>query len=533
MFTLSRRHFLTTAVAGCFALRFEAPAQAAQTPKRGGTLTATWGGFEPQALFVPPGGGSSPYFTATKVLERLLLVDNELNFRPVLATNITPSADFRSYTIKLRENVTWHDGKPFTAEDIVFNALQYWKPIAAGVALKALTGAEAIDKTTVVLSFDTPIPVFFLKSILAGKSGLVIPKHIYEGKDIITNPANNAPIGTGPFKVKEWVRGSHVEFVRNETYWNPELPYIDRLVIRWWRDPASRAAAFEAGQLDIGTFNPVPAPDIKRLTSTGRFTASQDGYLGAAWVATIEFNSRRDIVNRPEVRRALNHAIDRDFIADTIYFGQARPAQGFIPSTNTLFFDNKNPVYAFDQDKAGKLLDAAGFPLKAGSRFKVNLVSAGWFEENVKLGQYLKQAFEDVGITVDLAIPDRATSFKRIYTDYDYDIAVSNNSGSAELVPQWTQFVTTDGIVKGAAFRNANGFSSPKLDQIVEKLSIETSTDKRVALAHEFQQLVASELPITSLVELAPSTIARADVRNHSNAADYMDESWSDIWLDR
>ncbi|WP_228278068.1 ABC transporter substrate-binding protein, partial [Acinetobacter nosocomialis] len=73
--------------------------------------------------------------------------------------------------------------------------------------------------TTVRLSFDAAVPDFFLKSILAGKSALVIPKHLYDGRDILTNPVNNAPVGTGPFKVKEWVRGSHVEFVRNERYW--------------------------------------------------------------------------------------------------------------------------------------------------------------------------------------------------------------------------------------------------------------------------------------------------------------------------
>lgn len=534
MLTLSRRHFMAAAGAGLLASQFRLAAHAAAaTPKRGGSLTATWGGFEPQALFVPPGGGSSPYFTATKMLERLVALDTNLKFQPELATQIEAAADFRSYTIKLRENVAWHDGAPFTADDVVFNALQYWKPISAGLALRALTDAQAVDAHTVVLKFDAPVPDFFLKSVFAGKGGLVIPKHIYEGKEIITNPANNAPIGTGPFKLKEWVRGSHVEFVRNENYWNPGLPYLDKLIIRWWRDPASRSAALEAGQLDIGCFNPIPAPDIKRLTSSGRFVADKSGYAGSAWTTTIEFNSRRAVVNRPDVRQALLHAIDCDFIADTIYFGQAKPSIGFIPASNTIFADKTLPTYPFDADKAGKLLDAAGFPLKDGSQFKVNLVSAGWFEENIKIGQYLKQAFEDVGLTVDLATPDRATSLKRIYTDYDYDIAISNNAASIELVPEWTQFVTTDGIVKGAAFRNATGYSNPKLDQIVHALSTEPDQAKRVELAHEFQQLVATELPITSLVDLEPVTIARTDVRNYATRADGMDGTWSDVWLDR
>ncbi|QCI66261.1 ABC transporter substrate-binding protein [Phreatobacter stygius] len=538
MSSLSRRNLLAGTAGGVLAsvigghsLAFGQGAGA--TPKRGGTLTATWGGFEPQSLFVPPGGGSSPYFTSTKVHERLLRLNNDLGFEPVLALEVTAAEDFMSYIIKLRPNVTWHDGKPFTADDVVFNALNYWKTISAGVALKALVGAEAVDATTVRLAFDAAVPDFFLKSILAGKSGLVIPRHLYDGRDILTNPVNNAPVGTGPFKVKEWVRGSHVEFSRNERYWDPQLPYLDRLVIRWWRDPASRSAAFEAGQLDIGVFNPTPAPDIKRLDATGRFDSTTKGYDNSAWVSTIEFNSRRDIVKRAEVRRAINHAIDRSFIAETIFFGLAKPAAGPIPSSNKLFFNKDVPVYPFDVRKAGQLLDAAGFPVRNGSRFKLNVVAAGWFEENVKLGQYVKQALEDIDITVDLAIPDRATSLKRIYTDYDYDIALSNNSGAVELVPQWTQFTTSDGILKGAAFRNANGYSNPKVDDIVARLSVEIDPKKRVALAHELQVVIATDVPWTSLVEIESVTVASADVRGHSQFADFMGESWGNVWLDR
>jgi peptide/nickel transport system substrate-binding protein len=532
--TISRRHLLASTVAAGALLSIRGGEATAQgTPKKGGTLVATWGGFEPQALFVPAGGGSSPYFTSTKILERLLKLDNQLKFQPVLATEITPAEDFRSYVIKLRPNVKWHDGRDLTSEDLVFNALEYWKPISSGGALNALTGAEALDPLTVKLVFNAPTPEFFLKSVLAGKAGLVIPKHIYAGSNIITNAANNTLVGTGPYKLKQWVRGSHVELVRNEAYWDKGLPHIDQLVIRWWRDPASRSAALEAGQLDIAVFNPVPPPELKRLAATGKFKVTTDGYLNSAWTSSIEFNSRRPFVGRGDVRQALMHAIDREFIADTIYFGNAKPSIGPVPASNPVFVTDKVPQYKFDPKKAAKLLDAAGFPVKGGSRAKVSLVSAGWFEENVKIGQYLKQALEDVDITVDLAIPDRPTSLKRIYTDYDYDIAVSNNSGPVELIPSWTNYFTTDGIVKGAAFRNANGYSNPKLDTVVSDLTKEVDDKKRVALAHEFFRIATTDLPLTALVDIESVTIARSDVRNHSNLSDYLGESWSDIWLDR
>ena len=179
------------------------------------------------------------------------------------------------------------------------------------------------------------------------------------------------------------------------------------------------------------------------------------------------------------------------------------------------------------------MLDAAGYPSKSGSRFNLSLVSAGWFEENIKIGQYIKQAFEDVDITVDLTVPDRATSLKRIYTDYDYDVAISNNSGSIELIPGTTQCYTTDGIVKGAAFRNATGYSNPKLDEIVARMTVETDEPRRIALAKDFDRLASVEAPLLPMVDLEAVTIARADVRNHSMTADFMGESWAEIWLDR
>ena len=130
-------------------------------------------------------------------------------------------------------------------------------------------------------------------------------------------------------------------------------------------------------------------------------------------------------------------------------------------------------------------------------------------------------------------MPDRATSLKRIYTDYDYDVAISNNSGGIELIPQTTQYYTTDGIVKGAAFRNATGYSNPKMDELVARMATETDEPKRIALVKDFDRLAAIEAPLLPMVDLEPVTIARSDVRNHSTTADFMGESWAEVWLDR
>lgn len=537
-----RRRFLrTTALTGGLAaaggllpkgaVQSALAAEAAQAPRRGGTLVASWGGLEPQALFVPGGGGSSPYLTSTKILERLLKLNADLEFEPELALRVTPSADFRTYTVELRPGVKWHDGADFNAADVVFNVKEHWKPISAGIALKSLVDAREVDPLTVELVFDQPMPEFFLKSTLAGQYQLVIPRHLYEGRDIITNPLNNTPVGTGPWKYGKWVRGSHVEYARNDQYWAEGKPYLDKLVIRWWGDPASRGAALETGELAVAYSSPVPARDIDRLLKTGKVVVDTRGYENAAWTVTVEFNQRRDIVNRREVRQALLHAIDRQFIVDTIYYGRGKPAISPILSSNPHFFTEDVPRYDFDPKKAEALLDAAGLPRKPDGRFTVNLLAAAWFEENAKLGQYLRQALEDIGVRVKLESVDRATALKRIYGDYDYDIAISNFTAPLELVPTVTQFYTTDGIVKGAAFRNATGYSSREMDDIVARLSVETDVGKRKVLAHQFARLASTDVPHVPLVEIQAFTLARKNVRNYTTAASTQGESLSSVWL--
>jgi peptide/nickel transport system substrate-binding protein len=502
------------------------------TPKRGGTLVATWGGGEPQACYVPAGGGSSPTFSSSKLFERLAKRNMDGSFEGVLAESWKPSADFKSYTVKVRKGVKFHDGKDMTVDDVVYSVGEIWKKYAAASALTDFAGIEAPDADTVVFKYNNPTPEFFFASTLCGIVSYIVPKHVYAGSDPVTNPANNAPIATGPWKFKEWVRGSHFEYVKNENYWKKDEPYLDRLIIRYVRDPAGRAAAMEAGDIHIGVFNPVAPPDIKRLTGTGKFVATPKGYEEAVWSTTLECNMRNPIFAKREVRQAIFNAINRDFIAKTVYYGYARPGTSPIYSPNKEFFTADTFKTPFDPKKAAALLDAAGFPKKAdGKRFTLNLLSAGWFPENGKVGAYVKQVLEDVGIGINLTVPDRPTSIKRIYTDYDFDLAISNQANPSEPVPSTTQYFTTDGILKGVPFRNASGYSNPDVDKLVDKIKVETDPAKRKALVVEFQKIITQEAPLLPLVELESITLASTRVQNHSNDPNFLAASWGDLWL--
>jgi peptide/nickel transport system substrate-binding protein len=517
--------FATAALAGNTAF-------AQEMPRRGGTLVATWGGGEPQACYVPTGGGPSPLFSSSKLLERLASRRMDGEFQGELAEAWKPAADFKSYTIKIRKGVTFHDGKDMTVDDVVYSIDEIWRKHAAAASLADVAGVGAPDADTVVVRFNKPVPEFFFASLLSGGVNYIVPKHVYAGGDVLKTPINDAPIGTGPWKFKDWVRGSHLEYVRNEGYWRHDMPYLDRLIIRYVRDPAGRAAAIEAGDIHIGVLNPIEPPDIRRLVTTTKFVATSKGYDEAVWSTCLMVNMRNPIFAKREVRQAMFFAIDRGLIAKSVYFGYARPGTGPITSRNTTYFTSDTFSTAFDPKKAATLLDAAGYPKKAGGkRFTLNLLAAGWFDENGKVGAVVKQALEDVGVGVDLTVPDRGTSLRRLYADYDFDLAVSNKISASEPVPSTTQFYTSDGIRKGVPFRNASGFHTDELDALVEKIKVETDPAKRRALMVAFQKIATVECADLPLVELDSITVASARVRNHSNDPAYPAASWHDIWL--
>lgn len=493
------------------------------------TLTATIGYPEPHTIFAPGGGGGGPGFSGSKVLERLARLNTDQTFTPVLAESWTLAQDAKSVSIRLREGIKWHDGQPFTAEDVVWTVKEYWKPFFPQTILDFLSGVEATGSHDLIIRFDRPVPEFSVGYLFGDMTNYILPKHLYAGTDILLNPLNNAPVGTGPWKFSKWVRGSFAEFVRNPDYWVSGQPKLDKLIIRWWREPASRAAAFETGELDVGVSNPAPLGDIERLKANPNLNIrfeDQDAPLG------LHFNTKNPVVSDVRVRRALLHAIDREFIAKTVYYGLAHPAISPILSTNKLYFNPDVPTYEFDPALAARLLNEAGYPKKAdGKRFTLNLLASGWSEENGKAGAYLKQVFEDLGIVTTLKVPDRANSLKALYTDYDFDVAYSQGGGTYnDPIPDLPLVFGTAGISKGLIFRNGSRYSNPKLDTLFDQIKQETDTVKRKADIDQAARIILEDAPLVPLIEWPTHIISQKTVHFDTPAAQIAADSWGDVW---
>ena len=398
-YLLSRRALLAGSASGAALLAFPRATWSAE-PAKGGRLVVA-ADSEPPNLNPAMVASNGVFFVASKVIEPLAesSYEGKDGLSPRLATAWEGSADGKSVTLKLREGVTWHDGKPFTSADVAFSALKVWKELQnlGRVVFKQLTAVDTPDEHTAILQFATPTPFQLIRNALPALTS-VVPKHIYDGTDIAKNPANTALIGTGPYRFAEHKPGEYYLLKRNESYWDKEQPYLDEIVYQVLPDRAAAGNALEAGQIDLAAFSAVPLADLDRIGKVPGLKVYANGYEGLTYQLVVEINHTRKELSDLRVRQALAHAIDRDFVVKTIFLGYAKPSTGPVPQYDKTFYTGDVPRLAFDPAKANALLDEAGYKKGAdGVRFKLRLLPAPFFNETKQFGDYLRQALAAVG----------------------------------------------------------------------------------------------------------------------------------------
>ncbi len=204
---------------------------------------------------------------STKMLDGLLAYDKNFEAMSALATEWKVAEDGLSIAFKLRPNVKWHDGAPFTSADVKYSIEEILKKHhPRGRATFAnVAGVETPDPLTAVIKFSKPSP--YVMAALSASESPILPKHLYESSDPPTNKLNSSPIGTGPYKFVEWERGRYIRLARNPDYWVKGKPEIESLIVRFIPDAGARAVAFEAGELDVGGTDPIALADLERIKS--------------------------------------------------------------------------------------------------------------------------------------------------------------------------------------------------------------------------------------------------------------------------
>jgi peptide/nickel transport system substrate-binding protein len=527
-FLVTRRSLLQSSAAA--ALMALPQSGFAQEAARGGRLTVA-ADSEPSSLNPAVVASNGVFFVASKVIEKLAEASYEGKdgLEPQLAVSWEGSADGKTVTFKLREGVTWHDGQPFTADDVAFSAMEVWKPLQnlGRVVFKNLEAVDAPDPHTAIFRFSTPTPAQLIRNALPALTS-VLPKHVFAGSDIAKN---TAMIGTGPFKFVEHRPGEYYLLQKNENYWGEGLPYLDEIVFQVLPDRAAAANALESGEIQLAAFSAVPLADLERISKVPGLKVYANGYEGLTYQLVVEINHRRKELSDVRVRRAIAQAIDKDFVVKTIFLGYAKPSTGPVPAYDTAFYEPGVAKNAFDPAAANKLLDEAGYPRGAdGVRFKLRLLPAPFFNETKQFGDYLRQALADIGIDAEIVANDSPGHIKAVYTDHDFDITVGPPVYRGDPAIS-TTVLFQSGLPAGVPFSNQGGYANPKMDELIAAGAAEPDDAKRVAIYKDLQKLVAEDLPLINVAEFSFITVASDKVQNVSNNPRWAVSNWADTWL--
>jgi peptide/nickel transport system substrate-binding protein len=510
-----------------------ARAQPAAQPRRGGTLVVAADG-EPRNLNPAIVASNGVFFVASKVIEPLAeMAYGGDGLEPRLATSWSGAPDGRSVTFALRRGVTWHDGRPFTSADVAFSALEVWRKLQnlGRVVFADLEAVETPDDATAIFRFAAPTPFQLIRNALPALT-TVLPRHLYAGTDIATNPANARLVGTGPFRFAEYRPGEYYRLERNPAYREAGRPHLDGIVYRVMPDRAAIAAALEANQIQLSAFSAVPLSDLARIAAVPGIAVVPGGYEGITYQLTVEINHRRRELADVRVRRAIAHAIDRRFVVETIFLGYAKPSNGPIPAFDTRFHEAGLDMPGFDPARANALLDEAGYPRGAGGvRFRLRLLPAPWFEQTRQMGDYLRQALRAVGIDAQVVANDSAAHTRAVYTTHDFDLAIGSPVYRNDPAIS-TTILYQGGLPAGVPFSNQYGYADPAMDEIVAKAARSVDEPERVALYRAFQRRAAADLPLIHVAEFSFVTVARRSVRNVADNPRWATSHWSDVWLD-
>lgn len=543
-YTLERRQFLrllglgagAASLAGLLpsALAAEVASQAAgQGVVKGGTLFANVTP-EPAGLVAGINISSPAVVISSSIFDGLVTYDAQFRPQPQLAERWEEAADGKRITFYLRKGVKWHDGTPFTSADVQYSILNVVKKTHPRGAsnLAKVTDVLTPDEHTVVFVLSGAAPVLW--ATLFGTETQIVPKHLYEGSNPLTNPWNSKPVGTGAFRFKEWVRGSHVTLERNPDYWDSGKPYLDQIIFKMIPDAGARAVALESGEIQFAANNPVPESEVARLQQNPALQLDTTGWQVPAPMFFFDFNHRRKTFQDLRVRKAFAHAIDRQGLKDIVWYGLAEVAESCVPSFQKQFFKPGLPQYAFDPKKAEQLLDEAGFPRGSdGVRLRINHVTeVSYGQVYLRAAEYMRQQLKAIGVEMELINLELAAMIRRLFTDYDFDTVSQWYSAYPDPQIGVTRRFWSKNIKPGTPSSNNSGYANPEMDRIIEGIQEEGDVAKRKLLIDQMQVLVQTDVPSVNLLELKFFGFYSSQLQGLRKGPLLFYSSLADAWLE-
>jgi peptide/nickel transport system substrate-binding protein len=442
------------------------------------------------------------------VFDRLIATDEKQRLVPGLAESWKVVGD-TVWEFKLRRDVKWHDGSPFTADDVVFtfqrapNVPNSPSSFAAGVKGKTVT---KVDDYTVRISTEAVAPT--LPNDVA--TIMIVSKKHGDGAKTEDYNSGKAAIGTGPYKFVKFTPGDRIEFERNDAYWGPK-PKWTKLLFKPISAGPARVAALLAGDVDM--IEDTPTADIERLKKEPKVQLSQGisnrlVYLFVDHARDVTpFAKAKDggEIKNPfkdkRIRQAMSKGINRDAIVARVMEGVAVPAGQFLPDGYFGVSDKLKPV-AYDAEGAKKLLAEAGYP----SGFKLTLHTPnGRYINDVKIAEAVAQMLTRVGIETALEALQPSVFFTRASQggpnntpEFSF-ILVGWSSGTGENSGSLVPLVNTFDRAKGTGTTNRGRYSNPEVDQISAEALRTNDDNKRAALLAKATEIAIEDVALIPL----------------------------------
>jgi len=431
------------------------------------------------------------------VFNGLTKYDKDIKITGDLAESWDVSPDGLVITFHLRKGVKWHDGAPFTSADVLFTYNTIRDPKVAtpySDAYGPIDKVEAPDDYTVKVTYKRP----FAPALEAWGMN-VIPKHLLEGKDINTDPFNRHPIGTGPYKFKEWITGQKIVLEAYDDYFEGR-PKLDRFVARIIPDQATTFLELKAGGIDVQDLTPV---QYSRQTSDKEFTDTFNKFKYPAFAYTyLGYNLTDPKFKDKKVRQAISYAINTKSMIDGVLLGLGTTLTGPFPPESWAY-NKEVKGYPYDPEKAKALLAEAGWKDtngdgivdKGGKPLSFTILLNQGNEQRMKAGEIIQQDLRKVGVDVKLKSLEWQALLHDFIDKRNFEAIILGWSLSRDPDPYdiWYSKKTKEGEF------NFVGYNNPEVDRLMIEGRETFDMEKRKEIYHKIHAILSEDAPYTFL----------------------------------
>jgi len=434
---------------------------------------------------------------AANIYNGLLKYDKDLNIVGDLAESWEISKDSLSIVFHLRKGVKWHDGRPFTAHDVMYTykvTVDPKTPTAYAGDFLLVKEAKVIDDYTFKVTYGKP----FAPALASWTSAMILPRHLLEGRDITASPLLRNPVGTGPYIFKEWVTGDRVTLKANPDYFEGK-PYIGQYVMRVIPDSGTMFLELKNYGIDMTDLAPLQAvrqteyPAFRREFSKFKYLAFQYVYLG--------YNLKHPFFRDKRVRQAISHTIDKKEIIDGILLGQGVEATG--PFKPDMWAYNGNvKKYGYDREKAISLLSEAGFTKgtdgilsRDGKPFEFTILLNQGNDVRIRCAELIQRRLSEIGIRVKIRVIEWASFVNQFVDKRNFEAVILGWT----IPPDPDLFDIWHSSKQGPKELNFISFENKEVDDFLVKARHTLNQEERKRYIYRIQEILAEEQPYTFL----------------------------------